>query len=137
MIIEEASQRMELAYQGYSIWKKLKEEYSIKDTDCLVLFPCDDNALNATTLKYLPEYMKTKYYDRIILFSKQNNVSSKIFETIDFSGKDMDYLVNLYKLTQFSKRIVMVSLQEPFSSSGIIGNEGIDLDDYVKNALLV
>ena len=71
---------------------------------------------------------------------KTNSVPSNMQERVYIESVDekmMTELVSYYRLQQFFRNIVVITMEEPFGTGGIVGKCGITLDDYVRDALYV
>ncbi len=112
------------------------------DDTCWIIFPTGDDALNRAALKFLPEFLDRHYYrkaflihngscgDELLRFAS-NSPYDLYIERLN--EKDMAALLKYYRLVQFSPKIVVISLEEPFALSGWIGNFGITAESFVRD----
>lgn len=138
---------IEAAKKGREIWLEIKKQYSFEPIhDCLVVLPSREKELNSSALEEIPAYMQRKYLYKAIIISTADvpRVESEqsIVEERQIFFKQLEeircgQLLKYYGLTQFTKNVVVVSLNEPYGNGNIIGNEGITLKDYMRNAIFV
>lgn len=137
---------LELAKKGRDIWIDIKNDFSYEAlSGCVVMMPTDNRELNRAALEKLPDYMEKKYLKKaVIICRKDMEILQTHLEKINaaifikqLAVSDLECLLKYYRLVQFTKNIVAVSLEEPFGNAGIIGREGITLKDYVADALYV
>ena len=136
--------KYEEALRGRELWLELKEKYQIDAEWYLILMPLYDKELNQKAIYYLSDFMDRKCVQNVLIIYlwgtylpfKQNKNSEKIYiESI--SESRMAELITYYRLQLFFRNIVVISMDEPFGTKGIIGKCGITLDDYIKDALYV
>lgn len=138
---------IEAAKKGREIWLEIKEQYSFEPVnDCLVILPSQEKRINQAALREIPDYMQRKYLHQAIVISisgmpltgselkssEEQQVFYKQLEEIQ-----CEQLLKYYRLTQFTRNVIVVSLDEPYGNGNIIGKEGITLDDYIRNAIFV
>ncbi len=147
---------LECAKKGREIWLEIKEKYSFEpESGCLVLMPSADKQLNQAAMRHLPHYMERKYLDKAVVIcmeekllieemqkgkpAEENNTAGRTRQiiTVQLEADKIAQLLKYYRLIQFTKNIVVVSLEEPFGNANIIGREGITLENYVVDALYV
>lgn len=142
--MEELKQDLKMAFSGREYWIRLKEKYEIDENYYLILCPTSNFLLNKIAMENLRNFLKRKFIQQAIVLS----VFSKIEELCPYSTKkdiqfkylgqeEMDLILKYYRLLQFFKNIVVISLEEPFGNENIIGKKGISLEDYVKDAIYV
>ena len=137
-------EKFNTALHGRELWIELKRINQIDENWILILFPVDDSNLINAALKELPLYMRRKYLNSALLIGDNNNV---VIDEISVEGlnvlskhispEDIESILSYYRLQQFFKNIVVVSLNEPFGSDALIGKKGITIDDYVRDAIFV
>lgn len=138
---------IESAKRGRELWLEIKGQYSFESiNDCLVILPLQEEKLNQAALKEIPDYMQRKYLYKAIVISisgipqtEQRQKSAKEQQIFFKRLEKMQcrQLLKYYCLTQFTKNVIVVSLEEPYGNGNIIGKKGITLDDYVRNAVFV
>lgn len=140
-MIETIETAFKLAWQGKEIWKKLEEKYNIDDKWLIVMLVPENDSVNHLVLKKMPQYLKRKYIDQVLLITVDEyqvlDISGKGIEQTRIPEKEMEMLLKYYRLVQFSKNIVVTAIEEPYGNWGIIGKANISLEDYVENAILV
>lgn len=138
---------IEDAKRGRELWLEIKGQYSFDPiNDCLVILPSQERKLNQAAMKEIPDYMERKYLHRAIIisissvplteqgqqFAEERQIFLKQLEKVQCKQ-----LLKYYRLTQFTKNVIVVSLEEPYGNGNIIGKKGITMDDYVRNAVFV
>lgn len=134
----------QIAESGRKIWLSLKEIYAIDENVYLVIFPMNDHEFNEIALRYLPEFLKRKYINRVVVLHNSQNLSLTSMnnsgihiEYNEMSQENLDSIIKYYRLVQFAKNIVVISVKEPFGNANIINKAGISVDDYIINAIYV
>ena len=132
------------AMKGRDLWLSVKKVYKINEEWCVVIMPDDDLSLKKKAVDVIPEYLNRKYLKKAIIIESWSGKSIDNDYLIDerivikyVADEDMNNLLRYYKLNQMFKNVVVISLKEPFGTTGIIGKCGITLDDYVRDALFV
>ena len=129
------------ALKGKEIWDHYDAKHHCDDDSLVLIMPTDDDILNRTAIQLLPEYLERKYYKRTLIFSEKKYIPEDIISprilNECLSKDEMTCMVSYYRLRQFFKNIVIVSLEKPFGGGGIIGKADISLCDYVRDALYV
>lgn len=138
---------IEAAVKGREIWLRIKEQYSFEMiNDCLVIIPSLDKELNRAALEEIPNYMYRKYLRKAIIISStdlpliesgQESAEKQQMFYIQLERVQCEQLLKYYCLTQFTKNVIAVSLEEPYGNGNIIGKEGITREDYIRNAIFV
>lgn len=138
---------IEDAKRGREIWLEIKGQYSFEPVnDCLVILPSQEEKLNQAALKEIHDYMQRKYLYKAVIISI-SGVSPTEWGQQFAEGRQIFFkrlekvqckqLLKYYRLTQFTKNVAVVSLEEPYGNGNIIGKRGITIDDYVRNAVFV
>lgn len=128
------------AMTGRKRWLTIKDKYSFDKSDTLVIFPSVNDELNNCALKALPEYLEKKYLKRALILHFGNLIADLKMNHIEYIHQSYDDVRNIlyyYRVVQFEKNIVIISLDEPYGSGNQVGNNGIGIEDYVKNAIYV
>jgi len=143
-MFDELDEIYEEALRGREYWIKLRDKYQIGKEDALIICPSRSDELYYSALKWLPEYMEKKYVNRAVVIREEEKQRIEqqcickgeiIFETLE--EKRIYEILKYYRLIQFTKNIVIVSMDVPFGNSHFIGKKGIEVDDYVRNAIYV
>ena len=136
--------KFEEAKIGKEIWDRLKSKYGITESDVIVIISDDSSEFISKSIKYLREYTKKKNLEReLILYCDASPLDDKYDEAdnqriyIKLQEKEIQSVLRLYRLVQFTKNIVVLSLSDPYAGAGIIGKVGITMDDYIKDAIYV
>lgn len=138
---------IEAAKKGREIWLEIKRQYSFESiNDCLVILPSQEKKINQEALKEVPGYMQRKYLHKAVIISDKGGplpmYGQECAEGRQIFFKQLEkiqceQLLTYYRLTQFTKNVVVVFLEEPYGNGNIIGKEGIMLEDYIKNTFFV
>lgn len=138
---------IEAAKKGREIWLKIKRQYSFEAiNDCLVVLPSEMKRLNLAALEETPAYMKRKYLRKAIIIGINELPLTGGWQRFAEGGQILfrrlekvqcEQLLKYYRLTQFTKNIIVVSLEEPYGNGNIIGKESITLKDYIRDAIFV
>lgn len=127
------------SYYGWFLWHILSHKRYVKNT-AVLLFPDDDEETQLISLLYLDQMLeKNKYKDAVILThnNRINNIagtfSKRISKIIRFSKRRTGALMQYYRLCEFDKRFICVSLDEPEGRNGsaIVGLNGTTKEEVV------
>lgn len=136
--------RAEMAVAGREYWLHIKEKYQPDEETGLIIMQTGEPEMVHTSVRLIPVYLKRKYLKRVILLMDEEMVpeigAEGIHEMVSLEAAPrirIEELLSYYRLVQFFHEIAVVSLEEPYGNAHIIGNEGITLENYVKNALYV
>lgn len=142
--MEDLETEFQLAFLGREYWIGLKDRYEIDEYCFLILCPTDNLPLNHIAMENLVDFLMRKYIKRAVVLHTQPEVeeyyvcSANADVRFEQTGKkDMECILKYYRLAQFAKNIVVVSLDEPFGNEHIVGKKEITLTDYVKDAIYV
>ena len=142
--MEDLKEDYQLALEGRGCWLKLKEKYKMDDHCCLIICPTDNPLLNRIAMDNLIIFLKRKYLEKAVILSPYPYMKKYIMPTkekeiyfVHAEKHKMESILKYYRLTQFTKNIVVISLEEPYGNDNLIGKKGITLVDYVKNAIYV
>lgn len=134
----------EMAMAGREYWLYIKEKYQPDEDTGLVIVQTKEQNMTDIAFRLLPIYLKRKYLKRVIVITDQEaiawveqRVESDRVTLVAVRRKMLEELLIYYRLVQFFHEIVVISLEEPYGNAHIIENEGITLEDFVKNALYV
>lgn len=138
---------IEAAKKGREIWLEIKEQYSFEPiNDCLVILPSQEKKLNMAALEEIPGYMQRKYLHKAVIIIANSAPLAAVGQE-DAKGQQIlfkqlekiqcEQLLTYYRLTQFTKNVAVISLEEPYGNRNFIGKEGITLKDYIRNAIFV
>ena len=137
-------EKYDCTLRGRARWLNYKEKYKIDEEWYLILMPTYNEKLNHKAFLYLEDFMNRKYIKKtlvvILEHDKANFVPPNKRESVYIEGvneKIMMELVLYYRLQQFFRNVVVITIEEPFGTGGIVGKCGITLDDYVRDALYV
>lgn len=142
--MEELAKDCRQAERGRKRWLEIKDEYKIDGLWYVVICPRKDKELCQLVLQQLPYFLERKYISKAMVIMEDSDRENMYIENKDITicfkqagGQEIDEILKYYRLVQFEKNVVVVSLEEPYGTAGIIGKEGITLKDYVNDALLV
>ena len=127
------------AFKGLLLWKKLEKKFN---ADKYILMPKEKEEYNFFTLLYMDEFIeKNGDIKKIILltFDKGVKKSLKIFantnkvEIYPITRKKAEYIIQYYALYEFSTKLKIISLTEPYDTCGenLIGVKGVTKEDLV------
>lgn len=140
-MIEMIKPDFDLAGQGRELWKALEEEHGINNEWLTVILVPGYDGVNDIVLQKIPQYLKRKYIDMVLLITTDTHrpldIQGKLTKWERITEREMKALLKYYRLSQFSKNIVVTAIEEPYGNWGIIGKSNISLEDYVENGLLV
>ncbi len=143
-IWRDIEEKYNCSLKGRARWLRYKEKYQIDEEWYLILMPAYNEKLNYKAFLYLADFMNRKYIKKTLVIlleqGKTNSVPSNMQERVYIESVDekmMTELVSYYRLQQFFRNIVVITMEEPFGTGGIVGKCGITLDDYVRDALYV
>lgn len=133
------------AMRGREYWMKLKEQYCPDEETGLIIVQTEDLELISAAVWMVPEYLKRKYLKRVLMVVNQALAANLIKIMLEESHitliiterEHIEELLDYYRLVQFFSEIVVVSTNEPYGNSHIIGKMGISVENYVKSALYV
>lgn len=142
--MEELKSEFQLAYKGREYWINLREKYKIDEYCFLIICPTDDFLLNHIAMENLTDFLARKYIKRAVVLFIQPELSECFsysanadIQFVQVGQREMECILQYYRLTQFTKNIVVISLEQPFGNKNIVGKKGITLTDYVKDAIYV
>ena len=132
------------AWKGRSLWKKLVREYEIKLGVYLIALISDDVEQNTYAISYLEEFLKKKYAEGAVILTYDSRYDKEIrslhlanVHIRHVTTKEMTSIARYYCLQRFSDNVVIVSLDEPFGSYGLLEKDGISMEDMVRNYIFV
>lgn len=132
------------AMAGREYWLRIKERYLPDEETGLIIVQAREPDMIDTAVRLIPAYLKRKYLKRAILVADQETAAEiglrekpSGITLVAAERKVLEELLTYYRLVQFFHEIAVISVEEPYGNAHIIGNEGIALEDYVRNALYV
>lgn len=125
------------ATEGRNIWLLLKEKYEIKNSDGLFFFVSNDYELCNAALELLPIYKKNFKLEKIIALTGDDTIYKMLNKNEDICSVQMTEekilkMLYYYRVVNFFKNIVIVSLDEPYGNDFLIKNLNVDLNNFVK-----
>lgn len=136
-------EKYEMALQGRSHWLEMKKKYGINDEWGLIIIPDVSADICMSGVKNLGFYLRKKILkNALVIITDNNRLSMSNFDEDGINieimkNESVEEILMYYKLHQFFRNIVVVSVDEPFGTSGIIGKCEIGIDEYVRDALYV
>lgn len=120
------------AYRGRSCWLSLVEQYKIEKNDMVVLFPKQDDSINAIAWKYTEKIAEQKRQIFVLSGEEYQSRHSNI-TWIKFDRQQAEELMQFYALYQFTNQLIIVSLDEPEGRCGrrLEGINGITMEEIV------
>ncbi len=136
-------EEIEEAKKGRKIWLDLRNKWELDENWFLIILPEKSKELNSIALLKLDNFLNKKYVQNaLILYSsylsdqdKFNYSNNIVFVYIE--EKKLKQVLRYYRLKQFFKNIVVISLEEPFGNSGFIEHIDITLENYIEDGLYV
>lgn len=128
------------AWWGYRIWKRIDKE---QHAPMYILMPKEKDEYNYYALLHLEEYLKRKRLKGAVVLTcdKEAIVALEMFVTdakikvkpVYISREKATRLIKYYALYEFTSRLVIVSLSEPYDTHGenLLGIKGIGKEDLV------
>ncbi len=126
------------AWRGYRIWKRIDRQLQ---SPLYLLMPKETDEYNYYALLYLEEYMKRKGLQEAValtcdeeaIAALQAFVPNGKAKGVRLSGKEAARLIKYYALYEFTSRLVIVSLSEPYDTHGenLLGVHGVGKEDLV------
>jgi hypothetical protein len=118
-------ENIENAKKGMEYWHKLKNELTLGDNECVLLFPSINREINYTCLLYLNQLLKHRHYENAVILCIDKSIiknakrfSSNIRKVVEISRDDAICLMKYYSLFEFSNRFFICSLDEPEGRMG-------------------
>lgn len=126
------------ALKGREYWLHLKEKYGIKNEDGLILCTEEDSRWLEEIAKWLPSFARRKHFSQTIFLSTVSlpvipEKDGIFLECAVISGEWMKCLLKYYRLTQFTRYIYAISLEQPFGNDHMIGHKGITIQNWLRN----
>ena len=140
------AKRLKAAFAGRSMWLKLKREYDIDDGVYALLMPEDDQELNEQALKHIEDLVAyRKARGVVILTDKQwivdsaGDYSDKILAVKRISQAEIDGLLSIYVLYEFTEHLLIVSLTKPYGRKlfNTVGTLGVTKEELVCLCIFV
>ena len=131
------------AWKGRKAWLKMKSTYVFTNYTYLVVFADENEELNASALRNLPEFLKYYHMDKAVVACVSDssdlrlttcNEDQQIIEMACLPREEIANLLQYYLFTQFYDFIKVISLKEPFGYDGLLSAElpGVDMDYFVN-----
>lgn len=126
-----------LADKGKRLWELLDEKY---DADLYIIFPHEKEEYNYYAMLYLDEYISVKKAEKVVLITNESVIkralpyfSEKQVEIYEISGDDIKAIIKYYALYEFSTRLTIISLKEPYDTCGenLLGVKGVTKEDLL------
>ena len=132
--------RMSEAEKGREIWDDLKLKYRVTESDVIVIVGSLDKEFVSKSIDCLREYTDRKNLKREIIVCCRNeqmesNDDRRVIYKVE--NNELNNLLRFYRMIQFTKNIVVLSLEMPFGNKGILEKVGITLEDYIRDAIYV
>ncbi len=132
------------AWRGRGLWRALQRRYSIDDGLYVLVFPDDDSDLNTSALGHVGTLVAERGARGAVVVTSVESVASEAQRSAGVhavelrSSRELDGLLALAELADFSARIMFVSLDKPHGRrlQRLVGQRGVTLEDVVCVALL-
>lgn len=134
MASRELVQNIETAKMGKKVWENWIKEMKISKEDCVLVFPHTDRTFNEIFIRYLMVFKeKRNYKGAVLIFSEKNEEAKGLLDDIKdrsfiVSEKQIESVIKLFGLYEFSNRLIVCSLDKP---DGRMGKRMLEKDmDY-------
>jgi len=126
-----------LANQGKLQWEMLEEKFH---GDLYILFPHIDEEYNYYALLYLDEYIVAKKAKNVVLIASETVIkdvlpvfSQSNVQFFQTSIENIKAIIKYYALYEFSSRLTIISLKEPYDTCGenLLGVKGVTKEDLL------
>ena len=140
------AKQLKAAFAGRSMWLKIKHEYDIDNGVYVLLMPENDQELNEQALKHIDNLVAhRKARGVVILTDKQwiadsaGDYSDKILAVKKITEKEIDELLSIYALYEFTERLLVVSLTRPYGRKlfNTVGTLNVTKEDLVCLSIFV
>lgn len=126
-----------LADKGKQLWENIDERFN---ADLYVLFPHLNEEYNYYALLYLDEYIAAKRAEKVVLITMESVIKKALpvfskakTEVYEISHDDIKAIIKYYALYEFSTRLTIISLKEPYDTCGenLLGVKGVTKEDLL------
>lgn len=126
------------AFQGYSIWSRIDRKYC---APVYILMPKEKDEYNYYALLHLEQFLQGKGLREAVVLTCDDEaiaalslfVSECTVKTAYISRDDALKLMKYYALHEFTQRLAIVSLTEPYDThaENLLGLHGVDKEELV------
>jgi len=126
------------AFMGRIIWSRLERKYH---ADNYILMPCKNEEYNYYALLYLDKFIQSKKSKKTVILTFDEGViktcglfsQNKTIRVVRFSRIKAERIIKYYALYEFSTKLTIISLQEPYDTCGenLIGINGVTKEDLL------
>ena len=126
------------AYRGRILWDRLEKKYH---ADLYILMPKSCEDYNYYALLHLNKYIESKRAENVVILTFDEGVkkAKPLFEelkkvgVINFQRKQALDLIKYYALYEFSTKLTIISLTEPYDTCGenLLGIKGVTKEDLL------
>lgn len=126
-----------LADKGKQLWETIDERFN---ADLYILFPHVNEEYNYYALLYLDEYIVAKKAEKVVLITMESVIKKALpvfsklkAEVYEVSNDDIKAIIKYYALYEFSTRLTIISLKEPYDTCGenLLGVKGVTKEDLL------
>lgn len=130
-------EREELAKRGRKIWLSFVQEHNISNAEYVIIMPTDNRGYNESALLYLKRFLDKRgvkkawilTYDPWVMEQQEEYCNYAQF--VQWDKEDIQAVIQLYCLYEFSPNIVIASLEQPAGrmGEGIVGKKSLSLQE--------
>lgn len=134
------------AFSGREDYLEIKKKYKIGNEDFIILMPSEDMEVNLYVLLYLSQFKERHSDSKIFILTDQRMVlklhqvteSNHLSEIIEIPNNQMQNLIDLYTLYQFTDKLIIASLDLPKGRTikNLVGKKNITKEEIVSIAIL-
>lgn len=126
-----------LADKGKQLWENIDESFK---ADLYILFPHVNEEYNYYALLYLDEYIEKKRAKEVVLITMERVIKKVLpvfskakIKVHEVSHDDIKAIIKYYALYEFSTRLTIISLKEPYDTCGenLLGVKGVTKEDLL------
>ena len=126
------------AFKGRRLWNRLEKKHI---ADLYILMPKADEEYNFYAMLHLDKYIESKKSKKTIILTHDEGVKKtlnlfkqdKEVEVLSFSRQNALDLIKYYALYEFSTKLTIISLTEPYDTCGenLLGVKGVTKEDLL------
>ena len=127
--------KIKMAEDGFDEWSELKKKYVLNGRFGIFFDRMAVPEYRMEFAEWLPRFIQTKCLAKAVIFSDK-------FELADFDAAVSETLIILpfsenifqfYKTSKFERFIYVLSMEDPFGNSNMLGHKGITFKDWLRN----
>ncbi len=124
--------------RGKCAWSRLSSRENIKREQYVIICLKKERKLTKCYMANFQTVMKKKRMDAPIILTDDTEIFNEYghgseYSVIYMDSKKLNDIVKYYLFKEFKERIVIVSLDEPFGSNGLIDAGKVCIEDMLMN----